>query len=153
MSTKPGPDSSEHVDAEPDPGLGHDHGGGPDHGAGDDHGAHEHGAGDGAPPGAEGAGFAAGHGSLSEEALRLAETLQAWLSSGAAMTGAGTASECKVCPICQLIGVVNGLRPEVLGHLTEAGVALVSALRAAMDSSERMWTRSKRPPVQHINVT
>jgi hypothetical protein len=93
------------------------------------------------------------HGTLSEEALKLAETLQAWINSGAAMTGAGTASECKVCPICQLINVVNTMRPEVLVHLTQAGTSLAAALQAAMDSSDRMWTSAKRPPVQHIKVT
>jgi hypothetical protein len=93
------------------------------------------------------------HGSLSDEALKLAETLQTWLSTGAAMAGAGNASECKVCPICQAIGVVNTMRPEVLGHLAQAGTALMAAFSAAMESSERMWTGSKRPPVQHIKVT
>jgi len=93
------------------------------------------------------------HGTLSEEALKLAETLQAWLSTGTAMTGAGSASECKVCPICQLIGVVNGMKPEVLGHLTEAGFALAAAFRAATEQSQRAWTGSERPPVQHIKVT
>jgi hypothetical protein len=93
------------------------------------------------------------HGSLSEEALKLAETLQNWLSTGSAMTGAGTSSECKVCPICQMIAVVNNMRPEVLGHLTEAGFALAAAFKAATESSEREWTSSNRPPVQHIKVT
>jgi hypothetical protein len=93
------------------------------------------------------------HGSLSEEALKLAEMLQAWLSTGSAMTGAGSSSECKVCPICQMIGLVNGLKPEVLGHLTEAGFALVAAFRAATEQSQRAWTGSERPPVQHITVT
>jgi hypothetical protein len=103
---------------------------------------------DGASTGNSGA-----HGSLSEEALKLAETLQAWLSTGSAMTGAGSSSECKVCPICQLIGVVNGMRPEVLGHLTEAGFAVMAAFKAATESSERSWTGTNRPPVQHIKVT
>ncbi|HSP39411.1 MAG TPA: DUF5304 family protein [Frankiaceae bacterium] len=93
------------------------------------------------------------HGSLSEEALKLAETLQTWLSTGAATTGVGTSSECKVCPLCQLIGVVNGMRPEVLGHLSEAGFALMAAFKAATESSERAWTGTNRPPVQHIKVT
>ena len=93
------------------------------------------------------------HGSLSEEALKLAETLQGWLSTGSAMTGAGTASECKVCPICQMIGVVNGMKPEVLGHLTEAGFALVAAFKAATEQSQRAWSGGDRPPVQHIKVT
>ena len=93
------------------------------------------------------------HGSLSEEALKLAETLQAWLSSGAALSGAGTSAECKVCPLCQLISVVNGMKPEVLGHLTEAGTALAAAFKAAMESSERRWAGTQRPPVQHIEVT
>jgi hypothetical protein len=106
------------------------------------------GAGGDAGPGGHGA-----HGSLSEEALKLAETLQGWLSTGSAMTGAGNASECKVCPLCQVIGVVNTMRPEVLGHLTEAGFALVAAFKAATESSQRAWTGTNRPPVQHIEVT
>src|SRR3954454_16304939 len=98
------------------------------------------GSGEESGAGATGAHGSEAHGSLSEEALKLAETLQSWLSTGSAMTGAGTSSECKVCPICQLIGVVNGLRPEVLGHLTEAGFALMAAFKAATESSERAWT-------------
>jgi hypothetical protein len=102
------------------------------------------------------------HGSLSEEALKLAETLQTWLSTGAALTGVGSASECKVCPLCQAIALVNGLKPEVVGHLTEAGTQLLAALRAATDkpategpaeTAERSWAGSDRPPVQHISVT
>src|SRR3954468_1546438 len=108
------------------------------------------------------------HGSLSEEALRLAETLQTWLSTGAAMTGVGSASECKVCPLCQAIAMVNGLKPEVLAHLAEAGTQLVASFKAATDKAagepapsdgtattptERSWAASDRPPVQHIQVT
>jgi hypothetical protein len=92
-------------------------------------------------------------GSLSEEALKLAETLQTWLNTGAAMTGAGSASECKVCPLCQLIGVVNTMKPEVLAHLTEAGFSLVAAYKSATEAAERSWTSGNRPPVQHIKVT
>jgi hypothetical protein len=92
-------------------------------------------------------------GSLSEEALKLAETLQTWLNTGAAMTGAGSASECKVCPLCQLIGVVNTMKPDVLAHLTEAGFSLVSAYKAATEAAERSWSSGNRPPVQHIKVT
>lgn len=106
-----------------------------------------------AGPGSGDASGHAAHGSLSEEALKLAETLQSWLSTGSAMTGAGNASECKVCPLCQVIGVVNTMRPEVLGHLTEAGFALAAAFKAATESSQRAWTGSNRPPVQHIKVT
>lgn len=97
----------------------------------------------------------AAHGSLSEEALKLAETLQAWISTGSAMTGAGTASECKVCPLCQAIAMVNGMRPEVLGHLTQAGMAVAAAFRAATETEtqEKAWSSEARPPVQHIKVT
>jgi hypothetical protein len=114
-----------------------------------------------ADPTADSAGGAAGSshehssaaGSLSEEALKLAETLQTWLNTGAAMTGAGSASECKVCPLCQLIGVVNTMKPDVLAHLTEAGFSLVSAYKAATEAAERSWSSGNRPPVQHIKVT
>ena len=120
-------------------------------------GSAQHATADGTSTGAD-AGSASGHGafphgSLSEEALKLAETLQTWLSTGSAMTGAGTASECKVCPLCQMIGVVNNMRPEVLGHLTEAGFALAAAFKAATESSQRAWTAGDRPTVQHIKVT
>jgi hypothetical protein len=102
-------------------------------------------------------GAAGGHshptGSLSEEALKLAETMQTWLNTGAAMTGAGSASECKVCPLCQLIGVVNTMKPDVLAHLTEAGFSLVAAYKAATEAAERSWSSGDRPPVQHIKVT
>ena len=67
--------------------------------------------------------------------------------------GAGSASECKVCPLCQLIGVVNTLKPDVLAHLTEAGFSLVAAYKAATEAAERSWTSGDRPPVQHIKVT
>jgi hypothetical protein len=131
-------------------------------------------------PGSTGSGGAsaggAQHGSLSEEALKLAETLQTWLSTGAAMTGVGSASECKVCPLCQAIAMVNGLKPEVLGHLAEAGTQLMAAFRSATDKADadnaertgtpdragtadrggntgQSWASSDRPPVQHIPVT
>lgn len=114
------------------------------------------------------------HGSLSEEALKLAETLQTWLNTGAVMTGVGSSSECKVCPLCQAIALVNGLKPEVLGHLAQAGTQLVAAFKAATDkaatdattgepagsadgsattAAERSWAAADRPPVQHIPVT
>src|ERR1700712_4507522 len=110
-----------------------------DGGGGASHGSGSHGSGS--------------HGSLSDEALKLAETLQTWLSTGSAMTGAGSSSECKVCPLCQMICVVNNMRPEVLGHLTEAGFALAAAFKAATESSQRAWTAGDRPTVQHIKVT
>jgi hypothetical protein len=95
----------------------------------------------------------ASHGSLSEEAAKLAETLQAWLNTGAAMGGVGTSSECRVCPFCQLLGVLRGTKPEVLAHLMEAGTALAAAVRSMTEASEKAWTSANRPPVQHINVT
>lgn len=117
----------------------------------------------GSGPTASGAAGSGAHpGSLSEEALKLAETLQGWISAGAAMTGAGTASECKVCPLCQAIAMMKTARPEVLAHLTEAGLALVSAVRAATEGADGAPHPGSgggpaeyptRPSVQRIDVT
>jgi hypothetical protein len=87
------------------------------------------------------------HGSLSEEAGRLAEAFAGWVnSSDAAATwrrsagaipeeGAEAAPppECAVCPVCQLLRLVRGLRPEVFEQLSIASAALLAAARAALD--------------------
>jgi hypothetical protein len=100
------------------------------------------------------------HGSLPEEAARLAEALSAWVNTSGVTTAArraagaaaeaaaattgeeqtptehapyGDGSECSVCPVCQLLRLVRGLRPEVYEHLTVASTALLAAARAALE--------------------
>ncbi len=88
---------------------------------------------------------------LAEEAAKLLEALQSW-ASGAA-TGlplASDAPECTVCPLCQVLRAVRGVRPEVVDHLAGATTELVAALRAALDAPE-----AERPArhVAKIEVT
>jgi hypothetical protein len=71
------------------------------------------------------------HGSLAEEAVKLAEVAQLWLRdrSGhsdpddpwAAATAADDGPpECRTCPVCRATRFVRDMNPEVLDHLSEA---------------------------------
>ncbi len=85
------------------------------------------------------------HGSLAEEAGRLAEAAQQWLGQRAGRAGTGgddvwadavTADsdgdppECRTCPICRARRRMAGVSPEVIGHVSEAAAALAAAVRA-----------------------
>src|SRR6266567_789263 len=65
------------------------------------------------------------------------------------------APECTWCPICQLIAILRGDRPEISEKVAEAGASLVAALRAVLDAAA---ASPPRPPddaasrVQHINL-
>ena len=53
--------------------------------------------------------------------------------------------ECRVCPVCQLLAAMS---PEVVEHLTEAGLQLLLAFRAAAPSAGR-----RDPgPVERIDI-
>lgn len=84
------------------------------------------------------------HGSLGEEAARLAEAVQDWLRGAARVGEAADAAdawadatapprtpspECLVCPVCQLLRLVRSARPEVFEHLSDAAASLTAALR------------------------
>ena len=88
------------------------------------------------------------HGSLADEAAKLADAAQAWLrarSTSAGETGrAGraddpwaaatdhddTAPECRTCPICRARRFARSVDPEVLGHLSDAVASLGAAMAA-----------------------
>jgi len=81
------------------------------------------------------------HGSLAEEAAKLAEVAQQWLGQRAATrAGAGdvwgeaTAGseppECRTCPICRARRAVGNMSPEVVDNLSAAVASLVAAARA-----------------------
>jgi hypothetical protein len=61
--------------------------------------------------------------------------------------------ECRVCPVCQLIHVVRGSRPELLEHLSVAATHLAQALRIGIETSEHKWT-ARRPDagVERIDI-
>lgn len=90
---------------------------------------------------------------VGEEAARLLEALHEWFAGGAGGLGLATgAAECQLCPLCRLLAVLRGTRPEVFGHLTDAATALLAALRAVVDEHERSWAARPATPVQHIDV-
>jgi hypothetical protein len=80
------------------------------------------------------------HGTMAEEAFKLAEVAQLWLMSkaappggdtwAAATDGLGHAPECRGCPVCRVIRFVRDLNPEVIEHLSEAATSLAAAVAA-----------------------
>jgi len=87
------------------------------------------------------------HGSLADEAVKLADAAQLWLrarsatgaSGGAGSSGdpwaaatdhVGTPDECRTCPICRAKSFARSLDPEVLGHLSDAVGSLGRAVAA-----------------------
>jgi hypothetical protein len=114
-------------------------------------------------------------GSAAEEATRLFEAVQDWArraagspaadasdSSSASPPGGATASlfdhlatgspECRLCPLCQLIGLLRETRPEVTAHLAEAAGALLAALRAAVLAHEDDWAARRSTGVERIDI-
>ncbi len=63
------------------------------------------------------------------------------------------APECQLCPICQLIGLLRGSRPEIMLHLADAAGSLLSAVRLAIDAHEREWSAHRPSDVERIDIT
>ena len=80
------------------------------------------------------------HGSLGEEAARLAEAVQEWVHdaarSGGTSMGDGPGTECTGCPACRLLRVVRSAQPEVYAHLADAAASLSAALRELVRDSD-----------------
>jgi len=94
-------------------------------------------------------------GTLAEEARRLAEAFSDWSHDHTVglAAAAGTSEDCRYCPLCQLIAVVRGQRPEVTARLMESGAALLDAVRALLTPAGGEGTEPDPPPsVQHIHV-
>ncbi|MGH8891913.1 MAG: hypothetical protein ACRDWY_01180 [Actinomycetes bacterium] len=80
------------------------------------------------------------HGTLAEEAAKLAEVAQSWLRErsgqasddpwAAATAGEDAGSECIGCPVCRAKRFVRDLNPEVLAHLSDAAGSLAAAVHA-----------------------
>ena len=82
------------------------------------------------------------HGSLAEEAAKLAEVAQEWFGersraaagdvwANATADRSGAAATCTGCPLCRARRLLGGISPEVLGHLSAAASAFGAAVRAA----------------------
>lgn len=68
-----------------------------------------------------------------EQARRLAETLRGTLAGAAAHVppaGPDAPAECRWCPLCQLVAVLRGERPEVTAALADVLRATADALHA-----------------------
>ncbi|MGN6243477.1 MAG: DUF5304 family protein [Motilibacteraceae bacterium] len=105
-----------------------------------------------------GAGFGAGRGAAEQGASALAglTALLGGLGEGVgAGVGGGFATgspDCRLCPLCQLVGILRGTRPEVYDHLAAAVTSLVAALREAVAASERDWAYRRRGGLQRIDI-
>jgi len=87
------------------------------------------------------------HGTVSEEAVKLLDALQDWLRREPLSEHLATgAPECSWCPICQLVAVLRGERPDV----NEKIASIVAALRAMFDDVDAQ--SAQQPRVQHIDL-
>jgi hypothetical protein len=93
------------------------------------------------------------HGSIGEEAVKLAEAVQDWLGertgrgpdawAAATAPGAFESPECRVCPICRAMHFVTTMQPDVFAHLADAATSLAAAVRAMGEVEGR---GEHRPP-------
>ncbi|MBA3250664.1 MAG: hypothetical protein H0T66_10265 [Geodermatophilaceae bacterium] len=72
------------------------------------------------------------------------------------LPGAGApgqaAPECRYCPICQLIALLRGDRPEAAAGLVAAGTAFAEALRSVLVPPPGEQAEPPPATVQHIHV-
>ncbi|MCW2681812.1 MAG: hypothetical protein JWM62_3213 [Frankiales bacterium] len=93
-------------------------------------------------------------GSAAEEAARLFQAAEQWMRTraGGHLDGLATgAPECTVCPVCQGIAAVRGVRPETVEHLLDAAASFVAALKTTVTGAGET-DPARRPDVQHIDV-
>ncbi len=117
------------------------------------------------------------HGGVGEEAARLLEAVQDWArrTAGSADEGMGAppgpdegadpadgagppwapristdALECQLCPLCRLIAIARGTRPEVIEHLADATASLAAAIRELLAAGER--DRARPDGVERIDI-
>jgi hypothetical protein len=100
-----------------------------------------------------------GVGSVAEEAARLFAAFESWVRDAAGGATAAVdahiatgAAECQLCPVCRMISMLRGSRPEVFEHLVDATASMLAAMRAAVDAHEHSWASRHRSPVQHIDI-
>jgi hypothetical protein len=104
------------------------------------------------------------HGTLAEEAAKLAEIVETWLAGARQSAGAWAAGEqtgegepfhspeCRLCPICRLLALLRGVRPETYEHLLDAAASLVAALRISVEGAERSWSAGRPATVERIDI-
>ncbi|MDP9093657.1 MAG: hypothetical protein M3N95_12170 [Actinomycetota bacterium] len=99
---------------------------------------------------------------LAEETLRLMSSVQDWARRAFGQDSEHPPSDCLWCPLCQFAAALRGERPEVTARVSEAGSAVVSALRALLAAAAGAAnnpgqhghsTAPARPRVQRINLS
>jgi DNA-binding transcriptional LysR family regulator len=99
-------------------------------------------------------------GPIGEEAAKLLAAAQEWfhrtLGDPAATRIATGAPECAWCPVCQLISLLRGDRPEITEKLAETQTAVAGLLRALADAACAMNPHGAQQPtgsrVQKIDL-
>jgi hypothetical protein len=99
-------------------------------------------------------------GPLGEEAAKLFAAAQDWfhrtLGDPATARIATGAPECAWCPLCQLVSVLRGDRPEITERFAETQVAVAGLLRALADAAGTMAAHGGQHPngsrVQKIDL-
>lgn len=103
---------------------------------------------------------------MAADALRLIGSAQEWarqtFSEVEAQAHAESHSgpECQWCPLCQFVAVLRGERPELTERVAEAGAALMTVLRSALDAAanaspggqHRAEPEPRAPRVQRIDL-
>ena len=94
----------------------------------------------------------------------LGQTLAAGPAAHAGPEGDGGAthgSDCRWCPLCQVVGVLRGERPELTAALADALTSAAAALRTLAEppqppadgtAEEPPADGADRPVVQHIEI-
>ena len=103
------------------------------------------------------------HGSIGEEAVKLAEAVQDWLGertgrgpadawAAATAPGAFESPECRVCPICRVMHFVTTMQPDVFAHLADAATSLAAAVRAMGEAEGRGEQAPTDRPSEAVRV-
>jgi hypothetical protein len=94
------------------------------------------------------------HGSIGEEAAKLAEAVQDWLGGRtgraprdvwATVTAESEefhSPECRICPLCRAMRFFTSMNPQVFEHLTDAAASFSAALRVMAEDGERPGSTS-----------
>jgi hypothetical protein len=105
-------------------------------------------------------GFVGEPGSVGEEAAKLLTAAQEWfhrtLGDPATARIATGSAECAWCPLCQLISVLRGDRPEIGERLADTQAAVAGLLRSLADAASAVSSgggaRSDGPRVEKIDL-
>lgn len=92
-------------------------------------------------------------GSLADEAARLADAVSTWARGGSAGRGSAAVGHmatgdpaCCVCPVCTVIVLLRGERPELTGRLAESLAGLVTAGQGLLETLSAVTAEVREQP-------